>query len=219
MPIDGQTIDEKVALGFARAAAVAGFKHDLYRPTDPLNPLRLLDRIATINAVFDARPSLKFTTPALPSNPIRYAIVDTSEVQAGDYLVGVKETVFVADLPRFYGPTCVHCNASVSLRRLTVAAGFGAIADRSDAVTGETLIFANWPCSMLFAGRGGGDAVATPGDLPNPEYVVLLPVIPGVSIPQPSDVLLDEKGRRLSVAFAEENVLGWRLVARLLTAG
>jgi hypothetical protein len=219
MPIDGPGIDAKVAAGFARAAAVAGFDYDLYRPTDPLNPLRLIDRIDTVKAVFDAQPALKFTTPGLHSASTRYAIIDSALVQQGDYLVSDTETLFVAAKPPFYSAVCILCTATVSLRRLGAPAGFGAIADRSDAATGETLIFSGWPASVLFAGRGRTGADDLPGDMPSPEYMILLPPVPGIEVPRPGDVIVDDAGRRMAVGWQETSPLGWRIIGRLMTAG
>jgi hypothetical protein len=107
----------------------------------------------------------------------------------------------------------------VSLRRLNAAVGFGAIADRSDASTGEAAIFAGWPASMLFAGRGRSGADDLPGDMPSPEYMVMLPVIPGVDLPRPGDILTDDMGRRLVVGWCERSQLGLRIIGRLMTAG
>lgn len=220
MPIDGAGIMEKVNFGFAKAAEVAGFPCDLYRPTDPLSPLRLLDRVGPIKAVFDARPSLKFTSPPNHGDALRYAILDGAAVERGDYIIGeAVGTVFVADKPPFYAATCVSCNATLSLRRVTDEVGFGAIEDRQDAPSEERMLWAGWPVSMLYGGRGGGDTVTTPGDLPNPEYTILAPIVPDVPMPRPGDVLVDGLDRRFSVAWCEQSSLGWRIVARLMTAG
>lgn len=220
MPIDGFGIQSKVDRGFAIAAKRAGFPCDLYRPADPLHPLRLLDLVGPISAVFDARPGLKFNIPPEHTTALRYAIVDGAAVERGDYIIGNRVgTLFVADKPPFYATTCVSCNATVSLRRVTDEVGFGAIEDRRDAPSEEQLLWANWPVSMLYGGRGGGDTVTTPGDLPNPEYMVLAPIIPGVEMPRPGDVLVDGLERRFSVAWCEQSSLGWRIVVRLMTAG
>lgn len=216
--MDGAKIQARVDRGFAIAARVAGFPYRLYRPSDPLNPLRLVDRIGEVKAAFDARPSYKFNTPPDHGDFLRYALVDGAAVERGDYLVGERGTLFVADKPTFYGTTCVLTNAVVALRRLGAPLGFGAISDRSDAET-EQVLFQGWPASMLYAGRGGGDAVTTPGDVPNPEFLVHLPPIPGIADPRPGDVLTDDRGRRFAIAWWEQSALGWRLAARLMTAG
>lgn len=220
MPIDAAGIQSKVNAGFAKAATVAGFACDLYRPSDPLRPLQLLDRVASIKAVFDARPNLKFVLPPDHGDFLRYAIVDGAQVEQGDYIVGPDVgTLFVASKSAFYAPTCVLCNAALTMRRGNAAAGFGAIGDGSDVAAGEQVLWQGWPVSMLYGGRGGGDPVTTPGDLPVPEFMIHAPAIPGVPDPQPGDILVDNRGRRLSVAWWEHGALGWRIVARLMTAG
>jgi hypothetical protein len=218
--MDGVQIQARVDRGFAIAARKTGVPHELYRPTDPLRPLSLVDRVATIPAAFDARPSLKFQIPALHADAERYALVSSDQVQPGDYLVGPDLTVFVASKPTFYSAVCIACNATLTLRRLANPAGFGAIDDRSDAVVGEQDVWRGWPASLRFGGRGGGGASDVPGDMSNPEFQALLPKLPdGVPDPRPGDVLVDQAGRRMAVGWAEWSELGWRILARLMTAG
>ena len=220
MPIDGPGIQAKVNRGFAIAASRAGFPYMLYRPLDPLKPLRLVDHIATVKAAFDARPSYKFNIPALHKDAERYALVDNRLVQTGDYLISEKDTLFVASLPTFYGPVCVICNSVVTILRGKAPDGYGAIPDRTElSPNGETAIISGWPASVLFAGRGRGNVDGLPGDMPDPEYSVLLPAVPNIDPPRSGDVMKDERGRRFAVGWQETSPLGWRLIARLLTAG
>lgn len=218
--MDGAKIQALVDKGFAIAASVTGTPHDLYRPTDPMRPLALVDRVATIQATFDARPSLKFQIPSLHTDAERYALVASELIEPGDYLVGPNLTVFVASKPTFYSAVCIACNATLSLRRLAAPTVFGPIDDRTDVLAGEADVWRGWPASLRFAGRGRSGGDDTPGDLPSPEFMALLPKLPqGVPDPRPGDVLVDQDGRRLAVGWAEWSELGWRLVARLLTAG
>lgn len=219
MPIDGATIAKRVAKGYAISGRIVGVPHELYRPSSVNDALALLNREGEIRAAFDARPSYKFQIPALHGDAARYALVDPAAVQPGDYLVGPSETVFVAVMPHLQPILCFACNAVVSLRRLDPPAGFGVVPERSDAFTNETVLWSGWPCSALFAGRGRSGADDLPGDMPSPEYTVLLPAIPGGEPPRPGDVLTDEQGRRYAVAWWEATPPGWRVVARLLTAG
>jgi hypothetical protein len=215
--MDGPGITRKVDRGFARAAAVAGFPHWLYRPTDRLHPLRLLDRLAQVKAAFDARPSYKFEIPAGLGDFFRYALVDNSVVQPGDYLVTEEHTLFVALKAQFSGAECVMCNSVLTLRRGQSGEGFGAIQDRTQAPIAEDVLFAGWPGSLLYAGRGGNEGVNIPGGLGDPSYTVLLPPVPECPDPRPGDVLLDERGRRFVVNWWEVSETGWRMMARLLT--
>lgn len=215
--MDGVRIQQRVDHGFAIAARKTGVPHGLFRPFDPLRPLRLVDRIATIPAAFDARPALKFNIPALHTDAMRYALVDSALVQPGDYLVGADLTVFVASKPTFYSAVCVACNATVSLRRLAAPGGFGPIDDRTDVVSGEAAYMEGWPASVRFGGRGRVGIDDLPGGMPSPEFQILLPRFPeGVADPRLGDVVVDQDARRFVVAWAEWSELGWRLLARLL---
>lgn len=217
--MDGATIQARVNRGYGIAAAKVGLPHDLYRPSDVRSPIRLVNRVATLPAAFDARPSYKFQIPGLQTDAERYALVDGDQIQPGDYLVGPGGTVFVAALPPLMPIVCIACNAILSLRRLGAPVGFGAIPDRTDASAGETLLWEGWPASMRFGGRGRSGSDDLPGDLPSPEYMVMLPAIPDAPDPRPGDVIVDDKGRRLAVGWWESSELGWRIIARLMTAG
>lgn len=219
MPIDGTIINSKVWRGFGIAAAKVGFPHEHYRPSSGTAPLDLLNRLGTLPAAMDARPSYKFAIPALHTDAERYALVDGAAVLAGDYLVGPQETVFVAALPALQPIVCIACNAEISLRRLDEALGFGAIEDRSDAATNEEALFSRWPVSMLFSGRGRGATDGVPGDMPDPDFMILMPAVPEAPYPRAGDVVVDDKGRRFAVGWWEASSLGWRLLARLLTTG
>lgn len=198
---------------------MTGFPHEHYRPSDGTPPLATINRIATLPVSLDARPNYKFSIPGLHTDAERYALVDGSLVEPGDYLVGPTETVFIAAKPMLAPIVCIVCNETVSLRRHASAAGFGAIEDRSDASTYEASVFSEWPVSMLFAGRGRGSTDGMPGDQPDPDYMILMPAVPNAPDPQSGDILVDDKGRRFVTGWWEASSLGWRIVARLLTAG
>lgn len=219
MPIDGALIQNRVNKGYAIAAAKTGLLHEHYRPTDTASPLRLLNRIGALPATFDAKPSYNFRIPALHKEPMRYALVDGDQVRPGDYLVGPAGTFFVAAQPPLQPIVCVECNAVLTLRRLAAPAGFGAVADRGEVAGGEDTIFSAWPASLRYSSRGGGDAVKLPGDGPPPEYMVLLPAVPGTEPPRAGDALVDERGRRYAVAWCEVSSLGWRMEAQLQVTG
>lgn len=219
MPIDGTLIQQKVYRGYAIAAAKTGVAHDLYRPSTDTAPLDLINQIGTLPVALDARPSYKFAIPALHTDAERYALVDGAAVLPGDYLVGPRETVFIAAMPMLQPIVCIACNAVISLRRLSPARGFGAIEDRSDAGTQESELFSRWPASMLYSGRGRGSTDGVPGDQPDPDFMVLLPPVPGAVLPHSGDVLVDDNGQRFAVGWFEASQAGWRMLARLLTTG
>jgi hypothetical protein len=220
VPIDGTIIQAKVWRGYGIAAAKTGTPHDLYRPSGPAEPLALLNRVATLPATLDARPSYKFAIPALHGDWERYALVDGAVVQPGDYLVSSSDDIyFIAAMPALQPIICAICTETISVRRLTAARAFGAIEDRSDAATSETELFSDWPVSMLFSGRGRGATDDIPGDQADPDYQIIMPAVPGCDIPRSGDVLLDHRRRRFAVGWVETSSLGWRMLARLLTVG
>ncbi len=218
MPERAEVIQARIYAGYGKAARVVGMPHDLFRPYEPDDPLRLVNLEGVVRAVFDARPSLKFSIPAQHNDAFRYAVVDGTAVQVGDYLVGPKETVFVAGMPDLQSIVCIGCNTKVSLRRTPPDPDFGPIEDRSPDVSSEVRVFHDWPASMLYSGRGGGDDVQLPGDAPPPNWNLLMPPVPTVAPPREGDVMVDALGRRFAVSWCEVSHLGWRMIVRDLVA-
>jgi hypothetical protein len=208
----------KVQRGFSIAGRVLGRLHDVYRPVGPTNPLTAANKIGTIRATFDARPSYAFTIPALQGDFLRYGLFDPTKVQVGDVMIGPAGTLVVAALPDYQPMPCVFCDAVVALRRLAGHGGFGGV-EAPEGPGQEVDVFSGWPAAIVYAGRGGGGSEGLPGGSPPPQYEVHLPVVPGVSEPpRPGDIVTDGRGDRFEVVFLDPNALGWRLhVRRVLT--
>lgn len=209
-------IQTRIHQGYGKAAAKLGRPVDIYRPTDPLRPLRPLDLWGSTRAVFDADADFKFNNPARSNVALRYALVEGAAVQRGDYLVSEAATHFVADTPPLLPIACVLCNALVSLYRTESVSGFGSTVP--PGTVSETVAVKDWPASVLLAGRGSGDDVPLPGDVSPPNFDVLLPVVPNAETPQAGWVVRDDAGRRFAVSALDANAAGWRLLARVLAA-
>lgn len=210
----GRKVGAKVHAGYGKAAAKLGTLVEIYRPTEAFDPLRLLDLSGTALAVFDSNPGFRFSTPAQAGNPIRFALVEGSRVQSGDYIIGETGRHFVADMPALQPIVCVICNATVTLLRPTASDDFGST--EPPGKTEEVEQARGWPASVLGARRGSGDDMQVPGDASPASHDVLLPAVSCIPQPRSGDVVADNYDRRFRVDAFEASALGWRLVVRLL---
>ena len=217
MPIDGFTIQNRVNKGLRIAASRVGFPFDVFRPGDAMAPLDPLYRMATIKAAFDASTSYAFTKPNGYGQAVWGMLADPDKIAVGDYLTSdAQGTFFVAAMQPLLPLMAVGCNDTISLLRVTAPQAFGAVDYRVDVVAQERPVFAGWPVSMLRVGTGRRNGDGIPGEEPNAEFSVLLPIMPGVPAPRAGDVAVNAAGARLSLMYVEASDLGFRMTARLL---
>jgi len=186
-----------------------------FRPNGAANPTDPANQIGTVTALFDTAPDFKFRTPSQFGKPQWYGLFDFSATQAGDYLVGVKGTWFVAAIEAIHPPLCIRCNGALSFYRPTGGEPGPAFYGSNRSGTGTPLM-TNWPASLLKGTKGerGDDPMA--GDTRNPWMEALLPASPGVIL-RTDDIVLDDQQRRFVVSGAELTALGWRM--ELMFAG
>lgn len=211
-----ERIQNRIWGGYRKAAAKLGRPKEVFRPTDPMNPLRLIDLVGTYPIAVDASPDFKFNGPARPGVALHYALVDGAEVQAGDYFVGDEYVFFLGEMAPLQSIMAVRCNVVVTLMRSIDMSDFGST--EPPGTMQDVALFANWPASILRRGRGPGDDVPLPGDVNPSEYECLLPVVYGVDPPRSGDVLVDEHERRFAVDAFNPVSTGWSLSVRLLAA-
>lgn len=207
-------IQAKVWTGYAKAASRIGQSYNQYRPNSALNPTASARLVGTIIAAFDDSPNYKFQKPNLYGHPEKFALLDGSVVQVGDYLIGHGETYFIASLPRLLPIPCMQCNATINVLRPASNTGVGAQPYGGDAVASEVAVMTAWPAWIDAGTKGEHGDTNLPGDIRMPWYRVLLPSWSGTLI-NSADVINDSNGRRYKVSSAELTGLGWRLTAML----
>lgn len=219
MPTGGARFSALAWRGLGIAGAKLGEPFAVYRPSGTGDPIVSGNLVTTLPVALDAKPNYKFAVPALHGAAMRYALADGRLLRRFDYLVGERETVFVADLPPLQSIVAVSCNEVLALRRPGAGGGFGAVTGAPDEPGTEAVLATGWPGSLVHALRGGADDVQLPGDAPPPQATGMLPAIAGVDPPRGGDIVVDRRGQRWAVLWGEETMLGWRFGARLLVAG
>lgn len=209
------TVQRHVAYGLGIAASKLGSFHTVYRPTAAMNPLQQAPlRIQLAN--FDGDPSFGLKRPQAWSKPIVYGMLDTTDVQVGDYLVGT-DTVFVARFEPMLPPECVICSRTVSVFSSASAPPVGldvVYGGRTDA--SDVMVASGWPISMVTKTRGDNVPTKLPGDVRAAYYECLIPAIPGVTL-RPTMRLTDENGDNYEIVTVETSSFGNRLLVSLAT--
>jgi hypothetical protein len=221
--MDGATIQSKVYRGYAKTAAKLGLPFNQFRPVSANGPVTGVP-LATLPAAFDVDGTFK--RPQGNAKATYRAYADFSQTLPGDYLVEVSptqtgqepRTFFMASQQALLPPSAVICNAVVSLARPTTEAGPGLQSNYMTARKTTSVVLAiDWPASMLAGTKGEKNAEDLPDSTRDPWYLVLLPIIPGVTI-QTDDVLTDDLGRACKVSSCELSALGWKLSVQSVTA-
>ncbi|BAK82882.1 hypothetical protein [Komagataeibacter medellinensis] len=208
--MDQPTLCHLAARGFARAATRIGAPATQYRPTAPASPCATPH--ARVMAAFNNDRAFGFVGPALWDVPFVFALLDTTDVRAGDIVVCGTETYFIARAEPFRPPLCVLCNAVVNISTtLPVAADVaapGGYATSGD-VSAQATIATGWP-AMIRPGSGAGvPGPVQPGSIHTGGYEMFLPAIPTVTV-QPAMWADDGAGSRYTIGAARASPWGVR---------
>jgi hypothetical protein len=204
--MNGATMQAKLYKGMAKAAAKMGLTCSLYRPLIATAPFGNL--VTSLPAQF--RVDDKFSKPNTYGKPQWLAFVDGSQTAVGDILQGPQGTFFIAAMQQLLPILVVETNHTITLARCAIPGGFGAQTYNADTAGTETAYATGWPASILKGPKGEANEVGLPGDVRQPWWDCLLPLIPGAPIAT-ADIITDEMGSRYIVSVAELSDLGWRL--------
>jgi hypothetical protein len=214
-PMDAATIQARLYAGYGQAAVRLGGSFDIYRPTGPLYPLSLANKVGETLAVFTvAESGYNFERGASYKDVLFDGLLDGSQTKVGDYLVSEGQgTYFVAAQQPLLPILCVLCNHTLAISAPGPAASFGAqSAYGGTDLADETLVAGGWPASVIFDARGRAAEVGLPTDLPSPYFVILVPA--AWQDIRSSQFVTDEHGRRYTIGASERTALGWRVFAQ-----
>ena len=207
--MDAGALQDKISKGLGVAARKCGTPYTVYRPSGPLQPVNPRGRVIELSAYFTPGDG-GLNRGASYGQAVWQGVFDASYTQPGDYLVGDRDTYFVAVQTPGAPVQCVLVNRVVTLVRPTAAmqGGYSGFF----ATPGEPLVIL-WPGSLLEAGGHGGSRI---GETRFGGWTLLLPRLPAT--PQTADVVSDDLGNAFTVGSAEETIFGWRLLLRQVGA-
>lgn len=189
--MDGTRLQSLIYKGLGNAAAHIGLSFQGYRPNGALNPIAVGNETALISASFTTAYS--YSKPNTYGQATWQAVLDGSQVNVGDYLVGTPGTFFIAAKQPLLPILSVGCNRTVSITQ-----------------NGTTPVAIGWPASILIEStRGNAPLEDIAGNPSTPHWWMLLPAVPGLTI-DVADLVTDDLNRQYFVTAAELTDLGWR---------
>jgi hypothetical protein len=213
--MNGTKLNTLVYKGYAKAATKIGTPYQHYRPLSATNPLASGNRLADMPVSLNANDP-QYSRPNMYGKATWYAVADGSQLQVGDYIVGIEGTLFVAALQQLLPIYMVDCNRTISILRPQIGLSVGALPYSGDTQGNEVMLMQSWPASVLQGSKGEKNETNLPGDVKTPWWAVLVPYFPGVTL-QTSDVIVDDLGRRMIISGAELTDLGWRMTCMQAT--
>ena len=222
--MDAATLAAKLARAGAISARQLGAPALIYRPQSAGAAIAPGNIVGQTNLAVAAEAARSYGRPNLPKQPYWYALLDTSVVNAGDYLVrddvafGAEDggTWFVAALQLHLPPLLVACNSTVTVSRPGGAVS-GAAYYGGDVTA--TPILTSWPASVLPGTKGERGDTNLPGDTRMGWKAIILPPNVPAQI-RSSDIITDSAAQpmRYTVSCADDTGSGWLISAALTVA-
>ncbi|GEM_PF-762752 len=189
--MDGTRLQSLVYKGLGKAAAHTGLPFQGYRPNGALNPIDPANATAQLSASFTT--SYAYGKPNTYGQATWQAVLDGSQVNVGDYLVGAPGTFFIAAKQPLLPILAVGCNRVVSITQ-----------------GGTNPVAVGWPASILVEStRGNAPLEDIAGSPSTPHWWMLLPAVPDLTM-EVADLVTDDLGRQYFMTAAELSDLGWR---------
>ena len=204
--MDVVRLQDRISFGMGAAARRLGSACTVYRPSGSDQPLGEHNRVIELPVAF--QPLGRGMTGGRAA-VVWEATFDSRYTHEGDYLVAAGGKFFVAMQQPACPVRCVLTNRIITISRPAFAAQGGYNGLHS---AGAIVILNNWP-GYLDGGQGG--AFSDHGPVVQTSRVLLLPRLP--SAVEVADVITDDMGGSCTVVCAEQNAMGWRVLARAVT--
>jgi hypothetical protein len=212
--MEGGRLQNLISKGMGVGARRLGKPFIVYRPRAVCQPLASRNRVIKLYCAFNAQDE-RFRRVAGYGGAVWWGVFDSLYTRAGDYLLGTdpcgnRAVFFVSAQQPLLPAQCVRTNCVVRVLRPPPPAqgGYGGFVSRA-----AVQVIEGWPASVLSQGAH------VPGTLPETRFgnwVVLLPHLPTQICV--GDVVADDTGRTFLIAAAEQSDMGWRIIARQVTA-
>ena len=212
--MDGETLNQRIYAGRARAAAHIGVECQLYRPIG--NDAPLANLLRTLKVSFNAADP-KYMKPNLYGKAVWFADLDARFTQPGDYVIRSSDdaTWFIAAQQPLLPIVCIECNRKIALQRPAKIDAVGVVGYGGEYPENQEVKFGQaenlWPASVLI-GRRTQAATSLPATVKEAVWEILLPSTIWGTI-RAADILLDDRKHRYAVQAAELTDLGWRIQA------
>lgn len=216
--VDFARVQNRIYYGYGKAATRLGTSHAIYRSANGIDPIQQPNFL--FNQLISVDENLKYTK-AKKYGDMQWQFLPENGLllQNYDYMVSPSGIhYFIVDIipdDRLTPPTCVECNAIISLFDLSNTLNPGG--NPYQQFPGDkTTILSNCPAAVMQYTRMDMDNMRLPTSVKMPTYSILVPDFDDVVIKSGQEIE-DDKGRHMVVIVAEQTKknLGLRIIAQL----
>lgn len=160
--MDGTRLQAQIDRGYAICASKIGLPFDVYRPSSLLTPIASGNKVLTafLASFTVSKDTLNYMSYNKPKVPMWTAILDSSQVQIGDWLIGAQGIFFIADKQALQPIPAIQCSGNVSIVRPGYLPGAGPISTLG-TVAGGLLYTSGTYSNVALTGGSGTGAQAT----------------------------------------------------------
>ncbi|EHH67011.1 hypothetical protein [Gluconobacter morbifer] len=186
-------IASRIARGYAKAASVLGCVGAQYRPASGIDPMKTVYAQPTL--AFDSDPEFSLSRQRNWGVVADYVLTDRrDDTLVGDILVCDGKTYFVTAVDVLRPPLCVACSRVVTVSGVTG--------------TQETVV-SGAPAAIVLKARGEASGSGVPGAARPGQFLLYLPLLPGVVL-QPYMTVTTDLGTTYTVNAVEMSDYGIR---------
>jgi hypothetical protein len=161
-------IQKHVNYGFKIAASKVGVQYAVYRSQGvdtPITPAHLV--IPQQYVAIDTNPQFTYAAPAKQDSDLFYGLLDLTNIQNGDYVVGAQGTFFLGCQEPFKVPIAMRCPRTISIMRQddTDRPGLQRRASFSPSTGGWSVVASAIPASVMLDRDRGKPQANLPGDV------------------------------------------------------
>jgi hypothetical protein len=217
--MDGELLQEKVYVGYAKAAERVGLSFGIYRSSDGIDPLNIANYLYDLPV--SATQNWKYNAPNKFSGSTWLLVVDGLQVEVSDYLVRNGVVYYVAGKQHLLPILGVRCDRKITVEvaEIPIEGTKGRVGYSAMNVPPENkrIIVQDCPCSFIIGSKGEQSKVDIPTDTKMPWYAVYIPYFVDKHIPEGA-FIRDEFDQEYQVSGNQRSDIGWKLTAHVLGA-
>ncbi len=205
-------LQDRLYRSLGTAARHTGRWADAFRPRSPHAPLASESRFLKLPVTLE--PLTSAGGGDASEHIFWRGIFDGCYTRPGDYIVLDGRIYFIALQEPLESIICIRTNRIVSIARsaqvpVNTAGAYGGFSPAN-----ASAYFSEYPASVLIESKMGSSSAGLPTDQAIPYWTVYLPAHHGIAISS-GDFISDDMGQSAVISYADQSIMGWRLVAKM----
>lgn len=205
-------LQDRLYRSLGTAARHTGRWGDAFRPRSPHSPLAPESRFLKLPVTLD--PLMGSGGGDAFEHIFWRGTFDGCYTKPGDYIVLNGQIYFIASQEPLQPIICIRTNRIVSIARSTQVPVNAAGAYGGFSPANASAYLSEYPASVLIESKMSAASADLPTDQAIPYWTVYLPSHPDITI-MSGDFISDDMGRSALVSYADQSIMGWRLIAKM----